>query len=83
VRDRAACAVLSEDERDALAAASRIRTLTRGETLFAAGDDQVACATLVSGALDRQWDEQAGGRQADDREEAQVEPAGRGIERLG
>ena len=51
VRDSAACAVLSEAERDALAAAGRTRVLKRGEMLFAAGDDEAACATLVSGAL--------------------------------
>lgn len=51
VRDSAACAVLSEQERDALATAGRTRTLRRGEMLFAAGDDEAACATLVSGAL--------------------------------
>lgn len=51
VRDSAACSVLSEAERDALAAAGRTRVLKRGEMLFAAGDDEAACATLVSGAL--------------------------------
>ncbi len=51
VRDSAACSVLSEEERDALAAAGRTRVLKRGEMLFAAGDEDVACATLVSGAL--------------------------------
>lgn len=51
VRDSAACSVLTEDERDALAAAGRTRVLKRGEMLFAAGDDEAACATLVSGAL--------------------------------
>jgi CRP/FNR family transcriptional regulator len=51
VRDRAACAALSESERAALARAGRTRTLKRGETLFAAGDDNDACATLISGAL--------------------------------
>jgi CRP/FNR family transcriptional regulator len=51
VRDSAACAVLSEEERDALTAAGNSRTLKRGEMLFAAGDDEAACATLVSGAL--------------------------------
>ncbi len=51
VRDSAACSVLTHDERDALAAAGRTRTLKRGEMLFAAGDEQAACATLVSGAL--------------------------------
>lgn len=51
VKDSAACAVLTEDERDALAAAGRTRDLKRGEMLFAAGDEDAACATLVSGAL--------------------------------
>lgn len=51
VKDSAACAVLSEEERDALAAAGQTRTLKRGEMLFAAGDDEAACATLVTGAL--------------------------------
>ena len=51
VRDSAACAVLSEVERDALAAAGRTRVLEAGEMLFAAGDEDAACATLVSGAL--------------------------------
>lgn len=51
VRETAACAVLSPDERDAMAAAGRMRTLKRGEMLFAAGDEDAACATLVSGAL--------------------------------
>lgn len=51
VKDSAACAVLTEEERDALAAAGRTRVLKRGEMLFAAGDEDAACATLVSGAL--------------------------------
>lgn len=51
VRDSAACSVLSEEERDALAAAGRTRILKRGEMLFAAGDEDAACATLVTGAL--------------------------------
>lgn len=51
VKETAACSVLTEDERDALAAAGRTRTLKRGEMLFAAGDEDAACATLVSGAL--------------------------------
>ncbi|MEP1421428.1 MAG: cyclic nucleotide-binding domain-containing protein [Erythrobacter sp.] len=51
VRQSAACAVLTEDERDALAAAGSTRALAGGEMLFAAGDDGAACATLVSGAL--------------------------------
>ncbi|UVI38478.1 Crp/Fnr family transcriptional regulator [Qipengyuania spongiae] len=51
VRDRAACSVLAEDERDALARLGRLRTVRRGETLFSAGSDPAACATLTSGAL--------------------------------
>lgn len=51
VRERAACAALSESERTALARAGRTRTLKRGETLFVAGDDNDACATLIEGAL--------------------------------
>ncbi|MFN3990007.1 MAG: Crp/Fnr family transcriptional regulator [Erythrobacter sp.] len=51
VRENAACAVLSPEEREAMAAAGRTRTLKRGEMLFAAGDEEAACATLVSGAL--------------------------------
>ncbi len=51
VRESAACAVLDEEQRDALAAAGRTRTLKRGEMLFAAGDSEAAVATLVSGAL--------------------------------
>lgn len=51
VRNRAACSVLKEDERAALAAAGRTRHLARGETLFFAGDEETTCATLVKGAL--------------------------------
>lgn len=51
VRDSAACSVLSEEERNALAAAGRTRVLKRGEMLFAAGDDEASCATLLTGAL--------------------------------
>ncbi len=51
VRDSAACSVLSEEERAQLARAGRTRKLKRGELLFAAGDEDTACATLVSGAL--------------------------------
>jgi CRP/FNR family transcriptional regulator, anaerobic regulatory protein len=49
-RDQAACAALGPDERAQLAAIGRHRTLTAGELLFAAEDDD-ACATLISGAL--------------------------------
>lgn len=51
VRETAACAVLSPDEREAMAAAGRTRVLKRGEMLFAAGDEQAVCATLQTGAL--------------------------------
>lgn len=51
VRESAACAVLSEEERATLARAGRTRDLKRGELLFAAGDENAACATLVTGAL--------------------------------
>ena len=51
VRERAACAALSDEERAALARAGRTRVLKRGETLFAAGDENDACATLIEGAL--------------------------------
>lgn len=51
VSDSAACSVLTEDERDELARASSTRVLSRGETLFTAGDEETACATLISGAL--------------------------------
>jgi len=51
VRDSAACSVLKPEEREALAKVGRKRQLKRGEMLFAAGDEQTACASLVSGAL--------------------------------
>lgn len=51
VRETAACAVLTVEEREAMAAAGRTRLLRRGEMLFAAGDEEAACATLISGAL--------------------------------
>ena len=63
VRERAACAVLDEAERDALARAGRTRVLERGEMLFAAGDEDAACATLVSGALKVSAVDQAGEEQ--------------------
>ncbi len=47
----AACAVLTREERAALAAAGRTRAIAKGEMLFAAGDADAACATLVTGAL--------------------------------
>jgi CRP/FNR family transcriptional regulator len=51
VRDRAACAALDDEQREELARLGSHRTLKRGETLFAAGDDNGTCATLISGAL--------------------------------
>jgi CRP/FNR family transcriptional regulator, anaerobic regulatory protein len=51
VRDRAACAALSEEERDELGRLGKHLTLRRGDTLFATGDEGFACATLISGAL--------------------------------
>ncbi|MBT2133158.1 Crp/Fnr family transcriptional regulator [Croceibacterium sp. LX-88] len=51
VRDRAACSVLTDGEREALARSGRSRKLRRGEVLFAAGDENTACATLLKGAL--------------------------------
>ncbi|WP_128892218.1 Crp/Fnr family transcriptional regulator [Erythrobacter sp. HKB08] len=51
VRDRAACAVLTDEERDALAKTGRTRVLKAGETLFVAGDEDTVCATLLTGAL--------------------------------
>jgi CRP/FNR family transcriptional regulator, anaerobic regulatory protein len=51
VRDRAACSVLTVDERRRQASAGRIRRLRRGELLFAAGDESLAFATLITGAL--------------------------------
>ena len=51
VRDRAACAALSEAERNELGRLGKHLTLRRGDTLFATGDEGFACATLISGAL--------------------------------
>lgn len=51
VRNRAACAALSGDERKELARIGHHRTLERGETLFTSGDDNDLCATLISGVL--------------------------------
>ena len=51
VRNRAACAALSTEDRTTLARAGRTRHLRRGEMLFAAGDAGAICATLISSAL--------------------------------
>jgi CRP/FNR family transcriptional regulator len=50
VRDQAICASLSAAELADLSAMGRHRNFARGETIFAADDDSVACATLVTGA---------------------------------
>ncbi len=51
VSETAACAVLTPEDRNAMATAGRTRLLKRGEMLFAAGDEDAACATLLTGAL--------------------------------
>ena len=51
VRDRAACSVLSDEERDTLSQRGRHRTLEPGEVLFRAGEKVTTCATLTRGAL--------------------------------
>jgi CRP/FNR family transcriptional regulator len=51
VRESAACSALSDEERGELARIGRRRMVGKGETIFAAGQDIGACATLVSGAL--------------------------------
>ncbi len=51
VRDSAACAALNPEERAELAAMGRHHDFRRGETVMRAGDANIACATLVSGAL--------------------------------
>ena len=51
VKERAACSVLTDEERGELARAGRTVRLKRGEMLFAAGDEDHACATLLTGAL--------------------------------
>jgi CRP/FNR family transcriptional regulator len=50
VRDQAVCAALDEAELAELASIGQHRSYTRGQTIFAAGDDSIACATLISGA---------------------------------
>ena len=51
VRDRAACAALDSDARRELAKFGHRRRLKRGETLFAAGDENAMTATLTKGVL--------------------------------
>ncbi|MEO1960791.1 MAG: DUF4175 family protein, partial [Paracoccus sp. (in: a-proteobacteria)] len=51
VRDRAACSVLDDNERENLARRGHHRTLEAGEVLFRAGEKVNSCATLTTGAL--------------------------------
>lgn len=51
VRELAVCAGLGDSERRDLARLGRRRHYQRGETIFAAGDVSLACATLVTGAV--------------------------------
>lgn len=51
VRDQAICAALDPDELNELSRIGDHRTYRRGETIFAAQDDGIACATLISGAV--------------------------------
>ncbi|WP_084488864.1 Crp/Fnr family transcriptional regulator [Novosphingopyxis baekryungensis] len=51
VRDSAVCAVLSAEERLALSGIGRTVSLQSGQTLFDAGEDALACATLIEGSL--------------------------------
>jgi CRP/FNR family transcriptional regulator len=51
VRDRAACSALTGDERGELSRLGHRRLLKRGDTLFRAGEQETACATLIRGAL--------------------------------
>lgn len=51
VRESAACAALTPQEKDELGRLGRAHTFARGETIFAAGEDLDACATLTSGLL--------------------------------
>jgi CRP/FNR family transcriptional regulator len=50
VRDQAVCSALNETELGELAAIGHHKSYARGDTIFAADDDSIACATLVSGA---------------------------------
>jgi CRP/FNR family transcriptional regulator len=50
VRDQAVCAALDEQELSELSRIGDHRSYKRGDTIFAAGDDSIACATMISGA---------------------------------
>jgi CRP/FNR family transcriptional regulator len=51
VREIAACAALSDHERDELARLGHHRTLRRGESMVAAGSENAISATLIKGVL--------------------------------
>ncbi len=51
VRDQAICAALDQDELNELSRIGDHRDYRRGDTIFAAGDEGIACATLISGAV--------------------------------
>jgi CRP/FNR family transcriptional regulator, anaerobic regulatory protein len=51
VANRAACAVLTDDERAELASIGTSMTIKRGEIAFSAGGDSPLCATLIEGVL--------------------------------
>ncbi len=51
VRDKAVCAALNADEKLQLAEIGRTRAFAPGDTIFAAGDDHMACATLLEGVV--------------------------------
>jgi CRP/FNR family transcriptional regulator, anaerobic regulatory protein len=51
VRDTAACAALSLEDREKLAVMGNHRDYARGQMVMAAGEDNIASATLISGAL--------------------------------
>ncbi|MDB5675970.1 MAG: hypothetical protein JWM65_2952 [Sphingomonas bacterium] len=51
VRDDAVCAALGPAELAAFRRIGHHRRFARGETIFAAGDESVSCATLVRGAV--------------------------------
>lgn len=51
VRERAACAALTPAERADLGRRGMARSYARGQTVFAAGEDLDACATLTAGLL--------------------------------
>jgi CRP/FNR family transcriptional regulator, anaerobic regulatory protein len=51
VRDQAICAALAPHELEELSRIGDHRTYRRGDTIFRAGEDSLACATLIEGAV--------------------------------